>query len=158
MEQGSAGWVAVLLGVAGFAALWVVLLRATAWLSGWRELARAYPPLGLSQAFAGPGAGERFRFRSAQLRYGSNYNNCITFHVTPATLRLAAPWLLFGHAPIEIPWSEVETRAERVFWVPMVALRPARTPSVPIKLRRALAERLAGASGGQLALPAESAR
>jgi hypothetical protein len=158
MEQGPAGWVAALIGVAAFAALWVVLFHATAWLSGWRELARAYPPLGLSQAFAGPAAGERFRFRSAQLRYGTNYNNCLTFHVSPATLRLATPWLLFGHAPIEIPWAEVETRAERVFWVHMVTLRAARTPSVPIKLRRAFAERLASASGGQLALPAEGAR
>jgi hypothetical protein len=149
----------VLAGVLGFAVLfvvfWIALFHLFASLSGWRALARSYPALG----GAGAAAGTRFRMRSAQLARGVNYNNGITFTAGAAGLGVSMPWLFsFGHAPIEVPWSEIRTEPERVWWFPVVTLRFARAPSVPVKLRRPLAEEIARASGGRLALPAELPR
>lgn len=136
-----------------FLALWIGLFRFFAWSGGWRELARAYPPLGLF----GAGLGESFRMRSLQLRHGIRYNHCVTLTAGPSALRLSMPWpFAVGHVPIEVPWSEIRTEAGRVWWFALVTLRCARVPDVPIRLRRKLAEALARASGGQLRLPAET--
>jgi hypothetical protein len=133
-----------------FVGLWVGIFQVLARVGGWRELARAYPPLAIVGS-----AGETFRMRSAQLRRGVNYNGCITFVAGPAALRLSLPRILaFGHPPIEIPWAEISSEASRSLWVALVTLRCARAPSVPLRLGRRLAESLARASGGQLRLPA----
>lgn len=133
-----------------FVALWVGIFQLVARIGGWRELAAAYPPLGIT----GAGLGETFRMRSAQLRRGVNYNNCVTFTAGPSALRLSLPRLFaLGHPPIEVPWSEIAVEAGRAFWTPIVTLRCARAPAVPVRMRRKLAETLARASGGQLRLP-----
>lgn len=152
MEEQTLRWL-VPLGVgASFVALWFGIFQLVARLGGWRELARTYPPLGIT----GTGLGETFRLRSAQLRAGVNYNRCVTFTAGPATLRVSLPRILaFGHPPIEVPWSELHAEAGRALWASIVTLRCARAPAIPVRLRRALAESLARASGGQLRLPAE---
>jgi hypothetical protein len=133
-----------------FVTLWVATFRVIARVGGWRELAEAYPPRGITAS----GLGERFRMRSLQLRRGVNYNNCVTLTAGPAALQLSLPRLFgFGHPPIEVPWSDVTAEAGRAFWMPIVTLRCARLPSVPVRLRRKLAEQVARASGGQLRLP-----
>lgn len=154
MDEGALWWL-VPLGVGlGFVALWVGIFQVVARMGGWRELAAAYPPLGIT----GAGLGETFRMRSLQMRGGMNYNNCVTLTAGPATLRLSLPWLFqWGHPPIEVPWAEIATEASRSFFMAMVTLRCARTPGVPVRLRRSLAETLARASGGQLRLPAAAA-
>jgi hypothetical protein len=129
------------------------MFQGIARLGGWRALARAYPPLGITSAELG----ETFRLRSAQLRAGVNYNRCVNFTAGPAALRLSLPRILaFGHPPIEVPWSELRAEAGRALWTSIVTLHCARVPAIPVRLRRALAESLARASGGQLLLPAES--
>lgn len=156
MDETTVAVLALLGFTALFVVLWVGGFHLFASLSGWRELARAYPA---APGLGGSELGESFRMRSAQLARGVNYSNGITFTASPVGLRISMPWLFsFGHAPIEIPWAELRSEADRVWWVPVVALRPARTPSVPVKLRRPLAEELARASGGRLALPPDGAR
>lgn len=150
MDESELRWLAPLATGLLFVALWVGIFQLVARFGGWRELARAYPPLGIS----GTGAGETFRMRSVQLRRGTNYNNCVTLTAGPSVLRLALPWLFaWGHPPIEVPWSEIETEAGRSFFVRLVTLRCARAPSVPVRMRPRLAETLARASGGRLRLP-----
>jgi len=134
-----------------FVTLWMAIFQVVARVGGWRELARAYPPLGIT----GPGLGESFRMRSLQLRRGVNYNNCVTFTAGPAALRLSLPRIFaLGHPPIEVPWPDITAEAGRTLWMPIVTLRCAHAPSVPVRMRRKLAETLARASGGQLHLPA----
>jgi hypothetical protein len=152
MEEVRLWWLTpVAVGVL-FVALWVAIFQALARVGGWRELALAYPPLGIT----GPGLGESFRMRSLQLRRGVNYNNCVTLTAGPSALRLALPRVIaLGHPPIEVPWPELTAEAGRALWMPVVTLRCARAPSVPVRMRRRLAETLARASGGQLRLPEE---
>lgn len=151
MDASSLAWL-VPLGVgAGFVALWVGIFRLLGWVGGWQALARAYPPLGIASA----GVGETFRMRSVQLRASVNYNGCVTLTAGPSALRLALPRLLsFGHPPIEVPWPELQAETGRSLWIPFVTLRCARAPTIPVRMRRSLAESLAHASGGQLRLPA----
>jgi hypothetical protein len=143
------GW---LLGAGAlFLALWVAIFQAMARIGGWRELAAAYPPLGIT----GAGLGEPFRMRSLQLRRATNYNHCVTLTAGPAALRLSLPRVFaWGHPPIEVPWAEISVEASRGYLFPVVILHCARTPAAPVRMRRGLAEALARASGGQLRLPA----
>lgn len=143
-------FVAVLGSLAMFVAIWFGSLHLVARGSGWRRLADAYPPSGV----LGSGVGESFRLRSITMRSGLHYNLCVSLSASPSALRISMPWIFSaGHAPIEIPWSEIRSEAGRVWWNPVVTLRFARAPSVPVSVRRRLAAGLARASGGQLALP-----
>lgn len=130
--------------------LWVGLFGLVAWWGGWRALAEAYP--------AGPPApGARFRLRSAQLRAGCNYNNCITFVASPAGLRLSLPFpFSVGHPPIFLPWNEIRAHRGRSWWVPVVVLTTAREPAIPIKLQSRLAARLLAAAPDAVAIGDEA--
>jgi len=150
MSEQDLRWLAPLAVGALFVVLWVATFQLVGRLGGWRELARAYPPLGI----VGAGTGETFRMRSVQLRRGVNYNNCVTLVAGPSALRLALPRIFgWGHPPIEVPWTELSAEVGRTLWVRVVTLRCARAPSVPVRMRPRLAEALARASGGQLRLP-----
>jgi hypothetical protein len=154
MDEEALRWLAPLGFGVLFVALWIGTFQVVARVGGWRELAAAYPPLGIT----GAGLGETFRMRSLQLRRGMNYNHCVTLTAGPTALRLALPRIFaWGHPPIEVPWSEITTEAGRAWLVPIVTLHCARVPAAPVRLPRGLARRLAQASGGQLPLPAEGA-
>ena len=141
---------AMLASSAMFLAIWFGSLHLLARGSGWRRLADAYPPSGV----LGSGLGETFRLRSITMRSAIHYNLCVSLSVSPSALRISMPWIVSaGPPPIEIPWSEIRSEAGRVWWNPVVTLRFARAPSVPVSVRRRLADGLARASGGQLAPP-----
>jgi hypothetical protein len=127
-----------------FGGLWLILFLLIARWGGWDTLAAAYPSSGTPM-------GERFRMRSAQLRWGCSYNNCITFVSSQSGLHLSMPLpFRFGHPPIFIPWSELRAHEERTWFIPVVALTSARCPDIPIKLRKQLAIRILGPAGSQL--------
>jgi hypothetical protein len=157
MDGTADAWISLsaLLGSAVvFLGIWFASLQVLSRWGGWKQLADHYPPSGI----LGSGVGESFRFRSLTLRNGANYNNCVSLMAGPSALRLSMPWLFSaGHAPIEVPWSEIRSEAGRVWWYRVVTLRFARAPSVPLHVRPRLAAGLARASGGQLALPPEAA-
>ncbi len=134
-----------------FVAFWLLLFRLVSAWGGWGLLAEAYPS-------PGSPTGERLRMRSAQLRAGCNYNNCITFLASPAGLQLSMPLpFRFAHAPIFLPWSELEARRDRAWLVEVIVLRARRQPGIPIKLHARLAERLLAHAGAQLSIePAEA--
>ncbi len=135
----------------GFVALWLLIFRVAAWWGGWNLLAQSYPA-GL------PLTGERLRMRSAQLRAGCNYNNCITFVSSAAGLQLSMPLpFRFAHPPVFLPWSELSARREQRWLVELVVLRARRVPDVPIKLRARLAERLLAHAGAELRIEPEPA-
>lgn len=153
MEGTTDSWLpiaSVLGSTAVFLLIWLGSLHAMARWSGWRQLAAAYPPGDV----LGSGLGETFRMRSITMRKGLNYNLCVSLSASPSALRISMPWIVSsGHAPIEVPWSEIRSEPSLVWWIPVVTLRFARAPSVPFSVRRRLAVRLERASGGQLALP-----
>lgn len=135
----------------GFGLFWVALCRGIAWLSGWRALARAWPARGLG------GSGQTWRFQSAQMRYATNYNGCLTFAASPYALRVSAWWIFVAHPPLEVPWSQITARTARITLLPFLkqpfmVLTFAGVPGVPMRITPRLAGRLVQASGEQLAI------
>lgn len=127
-----------------FCGLWITLFFLIARWGGWRTLAAAYPSSGTPM-------GERFRMRSAQLRWGCNYNNCVTFFTSQSGLHLSMPFLFrFGHSPIFLPWSELRAHEERLWSTTVSVITSARCPDVPIKLRKPLASQLLAPASPQL--------
>jgi hypothetical protein len=146
-------WTAV--AIVGCLLFWVALFHSIAWLSGWRALARAWPSRGLG------GSGPSWRFRSAQMRYATNYNGCLTFASTPYALRISTFRIFPGHPPIEVPWDAIAAHAAQIpllpFWrQPFVVLGFKGVPGVPMRIAPRLAEQLAEASGQQLAIAPEA--
>ena len=96
--------------VAFFVVLWcgVSLLMAT--IGGWRRLAEAYR---LEGSFNGP----RWHFKSARMRWGVNFNHCLTLGANEHGLYLGVffPFRLF-HPRLFVPWSDVGV-APRRGWV-----------------------------------------
>lgn len=87
-----------------FAILWCSVSFFLATLGGWRLLAEAYR---LQDRFDG----SRWRFASARMRWGVNYNGCLTFGANEHGLYLAALFLFrLGHPPLFIPWSDLRAR------------------------------------------------
>ncbi|MCX7844976.1 MAG: hypothetical protein N2507_06620, partial [Candidatus Bipolaricaulota bacterium] len=92
----------VLLFLALAPAIWLLILRLAAQLSGWTRMS---PRFGSPGPFAA--VGEPVRFASAQIGWG-NYNGVLHVRVSPSGLYLA-PILLFRpfHPPLFLPWGEL---------------------------------------------------
>ncbi len=124
-----------------FGVLWCAIFFVIARWGGWTSLAVAYPSRGIP-------AGESFRMRSASLRAGCNYNNCITYVSGPIGLYMSLPFVFsFQHDPVFIPWSELQVDVDRLWFGTVVVLTPARCPTIAIKLRSGLANQLLAAAG-----------
>jgi hypothetical protein len=91
---------AVALVAVGFVLWWCLILWGSAWLFGWRALARHYRT-------REPFAGSRRRFRTLQLGW-ANYSGCATVGTNADGLYLAVLFLFRpGHPPLFIPWADV---------------------------------------------------
>ena len=95
-------WLFVIL----FAAQWVLVSYLISLLSGWMELSRRFRDLGAYYSYQWP-------FQSVRMRtiFGS-YSNCVNFGADETGLYMAVfrPFR-FGHAPLFIPWSEIQVDA-----------------------------------------------
>lgn len=82
------------------------------------------------------------------VRYGTNYNNCLTIGASPAGLYMAMPWLFrIGHPPIFIPWNDVTvSRAKVLFWN-IVRFQLGRENPITFGFREDLAEQIRHAAG-----------
>ncbi len=131
----------VAIGVLGFLAAWILIANLVALMSGWSQLAARFR---LQGEFPGP----KWSWQSAQMRWGANYNNCLTVGADQTGLFLH-PMILFrsGHPPLFVPWSETTFQRTRVFLVLMIELRLGRTEQVPFRIRPALAAKLEAAAG-----------
>jgi len=111
-------------------------------LSGWSDLSQRFRA---TQPFQG----KLWPWKSARLRAGMNYNNCLTIGANPAGLYFAVRLLpRFSHPPLLIPWPEVSVLSEKtVFFVPMIEMRLGREEQVPFMIRRALADKIKAAAG-----------
>ena len=130
-----------ILGLLLFAVFLSVICFLVPFLTGWHELAGEYP---LSGTFLG----RRWRFRSANMRWGTRYGNCLTFGADQKGLFVS---VLFpfrcGHPPLSIPWSEISVRQMRYFFTERAEFRFRRAPSIPLYVSPALAEDLRAAAG-----------
>ena len=114
-------------------------------MGGWGALARCYPDEASSE-------GIRFRFQSVQFGWVT-YNNCVNVTVSPAGLRFSvfAPFRI-GHRPICVPWRDIRVEPRTSWLISVGVLSFAKEPTVAVRLRRRLVDRIAQASSGQLQL------
>ena len=111
-------------------------------MSGWSMLRRRF-----SQTF--PFTGEAWKWQSARMRLGCNYNNCLTVGADASGLYLSVLFLIrIGHPPLFLPWQEItiRRRSKRPLFR-YVELRLGRDEQVPFMIRERLAERLKSAAG-----------
>jgi hypothetical protein len=143
VEQGVPAW-----AVVAFAAFVMGLGLLVSQVGGWATLARAYPS---PRPFTGP----RWRGQSAGMRWGVTYNGSLTVGADPQGLHLSILFVFrVGHPPLFVPWGDVTAVHEKsrrmpfsILRVGYVELRFRRAPAVPLRIREALAWRLAGAAG-----------
>lgn len=128
--------------------MWIVVGLVTSQVSGWASLAQRYR---CEEGFSG----DRLRFRSAAMRYGSHYGNCLTMGANPQGLFLSmsVPFLA-GHPPLFIPWSEISVRRGRFLWSKYVELRLGRELGIAFRISEGVATSLSAWAGG--AWPKES--
>ena len=123
----------VLAGV-GF---WIGIGLLIARIGGWAALAAAYSHSGEFQ-------GERLRFQTAQVRWGTNYGGCLTIGANHRGLFLSVLFLFrIGHPPLFIPWTDISVSDPKGRWFSYVELRFRRAPSIPLRVSEQLTRWLA---------------
>jgi hypothetical protein len=124
------------------AAGWIGTCLLISRLSGWTALAERYRAVGAAVT------AKQRTFRSALMRWGARYGNCLFFAADETGLRLSILFILRpGHPPLFFPWSEVTVGQTRRFFQEFVELRLRRVPEVPLLITGEMASWLAGAAG-----------
>jgi hypothetical protein len=127
--------------LASVAAAWLFATVFVSRLSGWHDLAQRFE-------LEGDFPPERFRFQSARMKHGMNYNNCLTIGASPAGLSLETSWLLRkSHPALRIPWDEISWVRKKILWWPVVELQLGRENPVPFTVRESLAEQISKSAG-----------
>jgi hypothetical protein len=110
-------------------------------MSGWHDLAARF-------ALQGEFPGERFRFKSARMKRGMNYNNCLTIGVSPVGFSISMPLpFRMSHPALFIPWSEISYRPTKIWGLPMIRFQLGRENPVPCAVREQLANKIKQAAG-----------
>jgi hypothetical protein len=133
---------AVVLFALFFVTIWCAALFIISRVSGWALLATRFRA-------DSPFPGQIWTWQSARLRWGCNYNNCITLGSDPSGLYMAMMFLFsMGSPPLLVPWSEVTVwRRRQVLFFRVVELRLGREQQVPLVMREKLADSLRSAAG-----------
>jgi hypothetical protein len=120
---------------------WIVVGFVSSRITGWASLAQRYR---YDERFSG----EHLRFRSAMMRYGGHYGNCLTMGVNPQGLFLSLSFPFFaGHRPLFIPWNDITVRRTHLLWAKCMELHLGREPTIPLRLSERVATRLAALAG-----------
>jgi hypothetical protein len=122
-----------------FISVWIVVVILSSKLSGWKTIAHYYR----SDV---PFDGVRFRFQSAGMRFGTNYNGLLTVGVNRMGLHLSV-WFLFhiGLPPLFIPWRDITMTERKKFFMRQIVLKFARCPTIPLIITKRLADKIARA-------------
>lgn len=119
-----------------FVGAWIFAGWWVSRLSGWHKLAQHF-------VLQSDIPGECWRFSSASMRWGMNYNNCLTIGSSPVGFSLSMPWLFrLSHPPLFIPWNEISHRPTKILWMDMVRFDLGRDEAVPFTVRRKLADQI----------------
>jgi hypothetical protein len=131
--------------VSDFLHLWPALFVAFIWIlvsfiisrvGGWSLLAKVYLAQGSNTL-----DGESWRFQSIQMRWATNYGNCVTVRAIPLGLGFSVLFLFrIGHPPLLIPWSDITVhRVKRSRFFPSwIEFRFRLDPSIPIRVSNKL--------------------
>lgn len=115
---------------------WILVCLIISRVGGWALLAKVY----LEQNSITLD-GEICKFQSIQMRWATNYGNCVAIRANPMGLGLSLLWLLrIGHPPLLIPWSDITIRRVRRsrFFPSLVEFRFRLEPSIPVRISNKL--------------------
>jgi hypothetical protein len=124
-----------------FVAIWLLVSVIISYVGGWTTLAKRFK---LEEPFAGT----RWTWQSAQMRWLTGYNHCLTVGVSPEGLYLATLALFrFRHPPLLIPWNEVIVAYRRILFFRYLRFGLGRELDIPFYVREKLADELRIAAG-----------
>jgi hypothetical protein len=111
------------------------------WWSGWALLSRKF-------RFPSKFTGSKWRLQSGQMRWICGYRGCLTIGANSDGLYLATlPFFPLLHPPLFIPWNEISVANTPLLFEAGTRFRLGRELSLPLWVRKRLAERLKGAAG-----------
>jgi hypothetical protein len=124
-----------------FVGLWCLVSFLVGKLSGWSTLEQRF-----GSSFPFPG--QTWKWKSARMRRGTNYNNCLTIGADPTGLYLATVFFFrIGHPSLFIPWTEISLLGRRkIFFVEFAEFRLGREEQVPFLIRAKLADQIRAAA------------
>lgn len=122
----------ILLGVVG----WWGGMYLVALMSGWHRLAERFR---FEQGFEG----ERWRFESAAMRWGTAYRGILTLGANESGMYLAV-FVLFrmGHPALFVPWSEITVSDRRRWMVAGTQFVLGREEQIPLWVFKRLGDKL----------------
>ncbi len=123
------------------AGLWIFVSYGISLIGGWHELCGVYPA---EQPFQG----ESWSFQNVAVRFAVGYHNIVKIGANPEGLYLAVfPLFRAGHPPLFIPWRDISVRESKYLWVRVYKFGFRQVPSVPLRLRKELGEKIQMAAG-----------
>jgi hypothetical protein len=125
-----------------FVVVWCVTGFLTGKMSGWAALGRRF---GSTLPFPS----QTWRWKSARMRWGANYKNCLTIGADPGGLYLSMLFFFrIGHPPLFIPWAEISFRSRRtILFFKFVELSLGREEQIPFLIRATFADQIQAAAG-----------
>ena len=131
------------LGLLGFAGMWVGITFLLSRVGGWNVLAGRY----LAQQ---PFAGELQRGCSGRLGF-VNYNKCLSLGSNEQGLYLSVPRIFaFAHPPLFIPWSDIRATRDKILWAEIVRFELGSAPATKLQVHRKFIDKLEAAARGHL--------
>jgi hypothetical protein len=113
----------------------------TSRITGWHALAERF-------SLQGDFPREEWHYRSAVMRNGTHYNNCLTVGASPVGLYLSILWpFRIQHPNLFIPWNQISISRTKVLFWDMVRFQLGRENPIPFTIRPNLAEKIRQAAG-----------
>jgi len=124
--------------------IWILVPFIIVRVGGWSLLAKVYLAQGSDTL-----DGERWRFQSIQMRWATNYNNCVTVRTNALGLGFSVLSLFrLGHPPLLIPWSDITVHKVKRsrFFPSLIEFRFRLAPSIPIRVNNKLFSKIQASS------------
>jgi hypothetical protein len=119
-------------------------------VGGWASLAERY-------RMTEPFSGRQWKFQCGQMRYWTQYNNCLIVGADPRGLYLSILWpLRLAHPPLFVPWREISRTSKKFLWVQYVELRLGSESTIPFRISYTLAQKLKEAAGASWPIEAKA--
>ena len=124
-----------------FPVLWIAISIFLSRISGWHNLAQKYPRIDFV-------SGEKWRFRSAKLRYSVGYNNCVNFVANREGLGISIFFIFrVGHPPLFIRWTDIAISQDKKFMRNVIRFTVGRDFPIPLLVHKNLGYKILEAAG-----------
>ena len=127
-----------------FPIIWIAICILLSRISGWHKLAQKYLRIDCV-------SGEKWRFRSAKLRYSVGYNGCVNFVANREGLGISIFFIFrVGHPPLFIQWTDIALSKETKLFRNLIRFTVGRDFPIPILVHKSLGHKIMEAAGQYL--------